>query len=49
MTKDEVLAKYADELKRLHESPETVVESTWRGLLAQFAFELAAAREEAAA
>jgi hypothetical protein len=48
---DEILERYAAECERLHKNPATVVESSWRGLLASFAYELAAyteAQEEAA-
>lgn len=42
MTPDQVLAKYDAQIKALVANPETVQENTWRGLLASFAFELAA-------
>ena len=44
---NEILERYAAEAERLHEDPETVVENTWRGLLASFAFEIAAYSEQA--
>ena len=39
---NEILERYAAEAARLHSNPQTVVESSWRGLLASFAYEMAA-------
>lgn len=47
MTPQEIVAKYEAEIKRLVADPSTVQENTWRGLLASFAFELAAANAAA--
>lgn len=46
---DDILERYAAEAERLHANPSTVVENTWRGLLASFAYEIAAYSEEAEA
>lgn len=44
---NDILDRYVAEAERLHADPTTVVENTWRGLLASFAFEIAACAEAA--